>query len=393
MPLRIGLTGHSGAGGSGIIAGELARLLARRGHEVHFIADAPPFRCQAWRQDLGRDASEHSCSQDQGPRTEHVRFHEVDSSCPPPLEHSPYTLALAARMAEVSRRFRLDVLHVHYALPHAAAAVLARAMLGDSRHPSLVTTLHGTDVTTVGSAPALYRATAYGLSGSDAVTAVSPSLARRAHEIFPDLAHIEVIPNFIDLPVHASPVAHAPRRPLAQRDLQLVHVSNFRPIKRAVDTVHVLAAVQARRAARLLLIGDGPELKAVCDEAPRLGVGDRVQALRARLDVHALLAQADVLLLPSADESFGLAALEALACGVPVVTSDVGGLADLVDNGKSGYRVAPGDTAAMASGVLRLAADAATLDFHRDQAYRAAQRFDAEHIVPLYESLYRRMLV
>ena len=371
--LRIGITGYSHAGGSGVIAGELGRMLARRGHSIHFIADAPPFRFASF----ARTAA----------------FHEVAASSYPLFKYPPYTLSLAAKMAEVSRQFDLDLLHVHYALPHTAAGILAQSMLGNPTRPKLVTTLHGTDVTLVGSQPSLREVTAHCIRASNAVTAVSPFLKQKAIATFSDAAHIEVIPNFVDLSAFSRVSSAAARARLAGPDeLLLVHLSSFRPVKRPLDTVRILAAVNARRPARLILIGDGPEIPAVCREAERLQVGDRVQLLGNQIDVQPLLACSDVFLLPSEEESFGLALLEGMSCGVPAVTSDAGGLAQLVENGRNGYRVALGDIESMASRVLDIVADSATLELHRSCARQSAERFDAELIVPMYEALYRRIL-
>jgi L-malate glycosyltransferase len=371
--LRIGITGYAHAGGSGVVAGELGRLLARRGHSIHFIADAPPFRFSSF--------------------DENLVYHEVVASSYPVFKYPPYTLALAAKMADVSRRFDLDILHVHYALPHAVAGILARAILGNSARPKLVTTLHGTDVTLVGSEKSLYEITSFSIRASDSVTAVSQFLRKAAADIFPASAQIDVIPNFVDLTAYSRAGSNSKRSTLAaEHEVLLVHLSNFRSIKRPAEAVQILAAANLQRPARLLLIGDGPEMAAVWSEADRLGVRDRVQALGNQIDVQPLLSCCDVLLMPSEEESFGLAALEAMACGVPVVTYDVGGLAELVENGRGGYRVAKGDAASMAARVLDIVADSATLEAHRRQARASAERFDANRIVPIYEDLYRRTL-
>ena len=366
--LNIGITGFAGAGGSGVVAGELGRQLAQRGHSVHFIADAPPFR-------FPRFAAL-------------VHYHEVVVPEYPPIRHL-YTLALAAKMAEVSRRFGLDILHVHYALPHTAAALLARSILGNPSRPRLVTTLHGTDVTLLGSDPSLHEATALCIGSSHAVTTVSQFLKTAASTLFPGGPPLEVIPNFVD---RAECCATRNPRPAAAQELLLVHLSNFRSVKRPVDTVRILAAVNAVRPARLLLIGDGPEMPRVLSEVERLALRDRVQLVGNQIDVQKLLSPCDVFLLPSAAEGFGLAALEAMACGVPAVTSDAGGLAELIENGQGGYAVAVGDLESMAARVLEIAADPATLESQRAAARARAARFDAGIIVPLYENLYRRTL-
>jgi L-malate glycosyltransferase len=368
--LNIGITGYANAGGSGVVAGELGHQLARRGHTIHFIADAPPFRFPQF--------------------AEHVHYHEVAVPDCPPLQHPPYTLALAAKMAEVSRRFALDILHVHYALPHTAAGILAQSILDGPRRPKLVTTLHGTDVTRVGSDAALYEVTSFCLRASNAVTAVSHSLKRTALDLFPSAPQIEVIPNFVDLAAFAPGAGDRSRH--AGRDVLLAHLSSFRSVKRPADAVRVLAAVNASRPARLILIGDGPEMPSVMQEVERLGLRDRVQMLGRQLAVQEILSRCDVFLLPSAEEGFGLAALEAMACGVPAVTSDVGGLTELIEHGKGGYRVAAGDTAAMAARVLDIVVDDAALEYQRSEARRRAARFAAELVVPMYEDLYMRTL-
>jgi N-acetyl-alpha-D-glucosaminyl L-malate synthase BshA len=369
---RIGIAGYSHPGGSGVIASELARLLAERGHEVHFIADAPPFRC--------------------APSRDNLVYHEAPAVFASPSRHPSYTLALAAKMAEVARRCRLEILHLHYAIPHVPAAILARGMLGDAGRPALVTTLHGTDVTGGHRDPAVSELTRYAVRTSDAVTAVSRFLQRTASIVFPENAGIQWIPNFVDLRAF-------PRAPRGDRadfaddgELLLMHVSNFRPVKNPLDTLRVLAAVNRERPARLVLVGDGPELAAAWSEAGRLRIQERVRLLGSRVDVQSLLARADVFLLPSSQESFGLAALEALASGVPAVTSDAGGLPELIENGRSGYVVPIGDNDAMARRVLELVADARTLETHREEAYQRATLFDAERIVPMYEALYERSL-
>lgn len=372
-PLRIGITGYSNAGGSGVVAGELCRLLARRGHEIHFIADAPPFRFARF--------------------DEQLYYHEVAAWNYPAFRYPPYTLTLAAKMAEVTRRFELDILHVHYALPHAAAAILAKGILGNTGRPKLVTTLHGTDVTNARADRSLYDVVRYSIRASDAVTAVSHFLRQTAMEMFPGSAQILLIPNFIDLEAYSLALNREHRAKLAaEEELLLIHLSNFRAVKRPVDTVRVLAAVNEQRPACLALIGEGPEMAAVWAEAERLNVADRVRALGGQVQVQPLLACGDVFLLPSAEESFGLAALEALACGVPAVTSDAGGLTELIENGRNGYCVRVGDTAAMAARVLQLAADRVTLEACRKEAHNSAERFDAGRIVPMYEALYRRTL-
>jgi L-malate glycosyltransferase len=371
--LKVGITGYPVPGGSGVVASELGRLLARRGHEVHFIAYAPPFRYSRF--------------------NENLYFHEVEVSSYPLFKYPSYTLPLAAKMAEVARQFALDILHVHYAIPHATAGFLARAILGNPPRPRLITTLHGTDITLVGSERSFYDITCFSIRAADRVTAISHYLKRATHEMFPTCCDLEVIPNFIDLTAF-SPVRKDCERSrwAAPGELLLVHLSNFRPVKRPADTVHILARVNETRRARLLLIGDGPEMARVLAQADELGVRDRVLPVGNQDDVQPLLACCDVFLLPSEEESFGLAALEAMACGVPAVTSNVGGLGELVTDGEGGFRVAVGDTATMADRVLQMAADDRSLRKFKEGARTAAERFDADKIIPMYEDLYWRTL-
>lgn len=369
---RIGIAGFAHPGGSGVIASELARLLAGRGHEVHYFADTVPFRCL--------------------PSGGHLVYHEAPAVGSAPGRDRSQTLALAAKMAEVARRCRLEVLHAHYALPHAPAAILARGMLGSQSRPALVTTLHGTDVTGARRDAVVREVTGYSIRASDAVTAVSRYLQQAANAEFPERGNIDWIPNFIDLKAWPRAPREGRERYAADGELLLMHLSNFRTVKRPLDTLRILAAVHRERPARLVLVGDGPELPALWAEAGRLDLRDRIRLLGTRVDVWPLLACADVFLLPSAEESFGLAALEALASGVPAVTSDAGGLPELIENGRSGYVAAIGDCDAMARRVLELTRDDAVLERHREEACRRARQFDAERVVPLYEALYEKAL-
>ena len=373
LTLRIGISGFPGAGGSGIVAGELGRQLARRGHEIHFIGSGPPFRSPLF--------------------GERLFFHEARNCRIPASDARFDTGALASKMAEVSREFDLDILHAHYALPHAVAGILARGILNHPDRPRLVTTLHGTDVTGAASGQPLHDLASYCVRNSDALSCVSGFLRSTTLKTFPGIGRVSLVPNFVDLDWYrrTSPDCRKTASS-SESELVLVHVSSFRPIKRAMDTVRVLATVNRTRPARLLLIGDGPQMSAVLLEGRRLGVRDRIQVLGRQVDVQPVLSGGDVFLLPSQQESFGLAALEALACGVPAVVSDVGGLPELVENGKSGYRVAVGDTDSMARRVLDLAADEAILEHHRKEARLRAMSFDARRIVPAYEELYRRTL-
>lgn len=356
-----------------MVASELGKLLARRGHQIHFIAYAAPFRMKEYQENLF--------------------FHQVEVTNYPLFKYPPYTLTLAVKMAEVTRQFDLDILHVHYAIPHATAGFLAQSILGPEKSPRLVTTLHGTDITLVGSDPSFFDITCFSIKAADKVTAISHYLKTATIETFPSCTEIEVIPNFVDLKEFHSGRDGCERCQFAKDDeLLLVHLSNFRPVKRPVDTVRILAAVCKTQPARLVLVGDGPEMAPVVTEAKKLGVLDRIHFLGNQDHVQPLLACCDVFILPSEQESFGLAALEALACGVPAVTSDVGGLSELVVNGENGFREALGDTDAMAARVIEIAATKDALDKFRQAACQSAKKFDSEKVIPQYEEMYRRAL-
>jgi len=370
--LSVGVACFSTFGGSGVIAAEVATSLARRGHRVHVFSDAPPGRL-----DLGHEG---------------VAFHRVEAPAYPQLGHDLYTLALASKIIDVARREGLDVVHAHYALPHAVSAELARQVLAAERPasaPRVVTTLHGTDTTLVGIDPTFLPLTRFSVLGSDALTVPSLWLAevtRRNLDLPPALS-IDVVPNFVDTDRFA-PTDGPPSAPPV-----IVHVSNFRALKRVTDVVRVFAIVRASRPARLRLIGDGPERTAAEALARTLGVADDVELVGERDDLPASLTDAAVFLLPSETESFGLAALEALSCGVPVVASRVGGVPEVVPDGEVGFLHAIGDCAGMAASTLRLL-DEPALRARLGRAARAhaEAHFRAPPVVDRYESIYARVL-
>jgi len=374
-PLRIGVACFSTFGGSGVVASEVALSLATRGHQVHVFSDDRPGR-------LGDDTAQ-------------LHFHPVAIRSYPQLKDSPYALALASAMACVSQRERLDVVHAHYAIPHAISAYLARqTLLPDA--PALVTTLHGTDITLVGSDPSFLPLTRFSIAASDAVTTPSAWLREETYQQLdvPRTVGIEVIPNFVDT-VRFSPAGRerAPRSP--GHPFVLVHVSNFRPLKRVEDVVRIFA--EARRslpgaALRLRLVGDGPERPRIQALVGELELDAQVQFLGEQVDLPAVLRDSDVFLLPSETESFGLAALEAMACGVPVVASRVAGIPEVVADGETGLLAPVGDVAAMGAHVARLASDATThTRFARAARARVEAHFQPEPIVSRYEALYRRL--
>lgn len=367
-PLNIGMTCFPTFGGSGIIATELGLELARRGHQVHFIAGEVPFRFERF--------------------VENVYFHEVEARDYPLFDQSPYALALTSKLVEVATRAHLDLWHVHYAIPHAASAYLARQILGAAA-PKVVTTLHGTDITLVGNDPSFLPITRFTIVASDGVTVPSCDLARATRENLgvPDDVHLEVIPNFVDTDVFVPAPARAPAVP------RIVHNSNFRPLKRVDDVIRVFAEVRRARPCQLVLIGDGPERSRVEAHVHQLGLGAEVTFLGKQRGFVEVLQGARVFLLPSAMESFGLAALEAMSCGVPVVASKVGGVPEVVTDGETGLLAPVGDVPAMAQAVRRLLEDDA---LHAKLAAaaraRAGDHFRRAPMVSRYEAFYRRVL-
>lgn len=370
--MRIGVTCYPTVGGSGVVATELGLAIARRGHEVHFICYALPYR-------LGRVPPG-------------VTFHEVTVPAYPLFQYPPYSLALASEMADAVRNHNIDLLHVHYAIPHAISAYLAREILGGG--PKLVVTLHGTDITVVGADPSFLPIVRLGIERADAVTAVSAALARETHALLGVTRDIEVIPNFVDPSRCDAPFASAYRRRLAPDGAPLlVHASNFRPVKRVRDVLEVFRLVQRELPAHLVMVGDGPDRPMAEKFARETGIADRVEFLGNVTPVEGVMGAGDVFLLPSEEESFGLSALEAMACGVPVVASNAGGLPELVADGEGGFTFPVGDTHAMATQVVALLSDPAFLSKQRELARRRAQeRFSADRVVGEYEVLYRRLL-
>ncbi len=383
MTLKIGIVCYPTFGGSGVVATEVGLALARRGHRVHLLSYDVPSRLDRF--------------------VENLVFHEVATRSYPLLDDGAYTLSLASKIVEVSRYEGLDLLHVHYAVPHATSAYLARQILGPGS-PRIVTTLHGTDITLVGSDPSFLPITRFSIMESDGVTTPSSYLRAATYDRLdvPPTVGIEVIPNFVDTDRYAP----GPRRPLdelvgsavlpaggPERPAVLVHVSNFRPLKKVDDVVRIFAEVQRVRPAVLLLVGDGPERSRVEALARQLGLHHAVVFVGKMLSFVELLRASDVFLMPSESESFGLAALEALSCGVPVVASDVGGIPEVVTDGEVGYLARVGDVAVMADRVLRILGDAdlrARLS-HAGRA-RALAHFGLQPAIDRYEAHYRRVL-
>jgi len=374
--MKIGITCYPTYGGSGAVATELGLELARRGHEVHFITYASPFRLR-------------------GGFAERVFYHEVETRHGhyPLFDHFPFTLALASAQYEVSRREKLDLLHVHYAIPYATTAWIAREMLQKEHPIKVVTTLHGTDITLVGQESSFFDITKFSIERSDEVSAVSEFLRSETLRAFgPVHANLRVIPNFVSLSEY-HPVEAPKREGLAPAAHKIIsHTSNFREVKRVKDVIRIFSRIRRAMPATLLMIGDGPERAEAEREAELLEVAPDVRFL-GRLDrVVELMQATNLFLLPSQSESFGLAALEAMACGAPVVASRAGGLPEIVEDGVNGILEPVGSVEAMGRRAVELLRDPAKHRAMAEAAVRKAAEFSADRVVPMYEAMYREAL-
>ncbi len=375
--MNVGIICYASVGGSGVIATELGKTLASRGHRVHILSSDTPFRLSDYQPGLS--------------------FHRVEAPTYPLFREPQYLLSLANKTVQVARDERLDVIHAHYAIPHATAAYLARQILAASHDrvpPKVITTLHGTDITLLGSDPSYSETVAFCIDQSDGVTAVSESLKADTQRALGVGRDIRVIPNFLDCSVHHRLNVPALRRRFASDDEKIViHVSNFRPVKRVSAAVEIFAALARDVPSRLLMVGDGPDLGEAVQRARALGVADHVHFLGEQDQVTSLLSISDVFLLPSAQESFGLAALEAMACEVPVVASRVGGLPEVIEHEVTGFLHAPEDLAAMVRSAMAVLTDCPL----HDRVAAAArvvvhEQFCDEKIVPVYEAYYEEIL-
>lgn len=369
--LKIGITCYPTYGGSGAVATALGLALAERGHEIHFITYDQPFRLPGFK--------------------ERVFYHEVEMEDYPLFEHPPYSLALAVALHDAVKREGLDLVHMHYAIPHAASAFLAREMLGEGRDLKIVTTLHGTDITLLGLHPSFHEITRFSILQSDGLSAVSSFLRDETVCNFSvPRDRIEVIPNFLDTDLwRPEPDLNRLSMLAPHGEKVVMHVSNFRPVKQVHHVVEIFAKISQATSARLVLIGDGPERPRALQRARDLGLDDKVLFLGKHVAVEELLACANLFLLPSASESFGLAALEAMACGVPVVASTAGGIPELVQNNVSGYLFPSDAIDEMAEAGIRILTDEA-LEERLSLGGREAttRRFDKEIVIPEYEALY-----
>lgn len=376
--MKVGITCYPTYGGSGVVGTELGIELAARGHEVHFIAYQQPIRLNAGH-----------------PR---ILFHEVTVSQYPLFEYPPYDLALATRMAEVAEIYNLDILHVHYAIPHSVSALLARQMLAAATKPRklpFVTTLHGTDITIVGADRSYLPVTRYAIENSDGVTAISDYLKQRTLQEFEIRNPIEVIYNFVNCDVYRrDPEAMKQRSEFASPEERiLVHVSNFRPVKRLCDVIEIFDRVQKALPARLLLMGDGPERSRAEWLVNNKGLRSKVDFLGKLDRIHEKLSIADLMLMPSELESFGLAALEGMACEVPAIATQVGGVPEVIDHGRTGFLAKVGDVDAMARYAIEILSDEKRLrDMGKTARWEAQSRFCSSRIIPEYEKFYERVL-
>lgn len=368
--LKIGLVCYPTFGGSGIVATELGKALAEKGHEIHFITYSKPVRMDWF--------------------TKNMYYHEVSVSDYPLFEYAPYELLLSSKLVDVAINQKLDILHVHYAIPHASAAFSAQQIL-KTRNIDLpfITTLHGTDITLLGKDKSFQPVIEFAINQSDAVTAVSESLKEDTYQFFDIKKDIEVIPNFIDPNLYRFAEDIELRAQFAEKnEVIITHISNFRKVKRVDDVIRIFAGVQQQLSAKLLMVGDGPELHQVKNLARELGISDKVFFLGKSKRIEQITSISDVFLLPSETESFGLVALESMASGVAVVSSNVGGLPEVNKDGVTGFLNEVGDIEGMIASVLTILKDKDTLARFKTNALEHSQKFELNKIVPVYENLY-----
>ncbi|MGI8383604.1 N-acetyl-alpha-D-glucosaminyl L-malate synthase BshA [Robertmurraya sp. P23] len=371
--MKIGITCYPTVGGSGVIATELGKMLAENGHEIHFISSSLPFR-------LNR-------------MYHNVYYHQVEVNQYSVFQYPPYDIALASKMAEVINREELDLLHVHYAIPHAVCAILAKQMSG--RDVKIVTTLHGTDITVLGYDPSLTDAIRFGIEKSDIVTAVSKSLISQTYDLINPDKIIETVYNFIDERVYKrSDSSHLKDEyGILPEEKVIIHVSNFRPVKRVQDVVRTFEKITKGIPAKLLLVGDGPEMTVVCKLVKKLNIEDKVLFLGKQDSVEELYSISDLMLLLSEKESFGLVALEAMACGVPCIGTNVGGIPEVIDHGLSGYICELGDIEDMSEKAIDLLQNSVKhQQFSEASVKLVREKFQATTIVKQYEDLYKSLL-
>ncbi|MFT4413069.1 N-acetyl-alpha-D-glucosaminyl L-malate synthase BshA [Fredinandcohnia humi] len=373
MKLKIGITCYPTVGGSGIIATELGKLLADKGHEIHFISSSLPFR-------LNKVYS-------------NIYFHEVEVNQYSVFKYPPYDLALASKMADVVKREKLDLLHVHYAIPHAVCAYLAKQMVGGDL--KIVTTLHGTDITVLGYDPSLTDLIRFGIEESDIVTAVSQSLVQQTYDVIEPKKEIKTVYNFVDQKVYYKRNVDELKKQYGIKadEKVVIHVSNFRKVKRVEDVIRAFYFVQQKIASKLLLVGDGPELTVVCRMINELGIEDKVLLLGKQENVAELYSISDLKLLLSEKESFGLVLIEAMACGVPTIGTKIGGIPEVIDEGVNGFLCEVGDIEYIAKKSVEILSNSSMhAEMSRNAVKSISKKFNTERIVNQYEDLYHTII-
>jgi len=368
--MKIGIVCYPTFGGSGVVATELGIELSQKGHEVHFITYSQPVRLDALSSNL--------------------HYHEVTVPDYPLFKYEPYELALSSKIYDVIHKYKIDVLHVHYAIPHAYAAYMAKKILNENGYKiPIITTLHGTDITLVGNHPFYKPAVTFSINKSDIVTCVSKSLMEDTREFFGIKREIKVIPNFIDIDKYEKKHNMCEKNFISEGDEKIiVHVSNFRPLKRIIDVIKIFEKVNSKISSKLIMVGDGPDKKKAKDYLRKNNLKNRVIFLGKTNEVDEILCSSDLFLLPSEKESFGLAALEAMALKVPVISTNTGGLKELNINGNSGYTSDIGDIESMASNAIKILSDKSLKNKYRSQAFENAKKYDIKKIIPLYEEIY-----
>lgn len=373
--MKIAIVCYPTFGGSGVVATELGLELARRGHEIHFITYSQPVRLALL--------------------NPNVHYHEVNVPEYPLFHYQPYELALSSKLVDMVKLYKIELLHVHYAIPHAYAGYMAKQMLkNEGINLPMITTLHGTDITLVGNHPFYKPAVTFSINKSDYVTSVSQSLKDDTLKLFKIKNKIKVIPNFIELDkVKKDPLAPCHRNVMAKENERIVtHISNFRKVKRIPDIIKIFYNIQKEMPAKLMMVGDGPEKEKAEILCQELGIHDKVIFFGNSNEIDKILLLTDLFLLPSETESFGLAALEAMACGVPVISSNSGGLPEVNFDGFSGYLSNVGDVDEMASNAIKILKDDAVLNEFKNNALEVAKKFDIKNILPIYEALYQRAI-
>ncbi|SEQ40736.1 N-acetyl-alpha-D-glucosaminyl L-malate synthase BshA [Hyunsoonleella jejuensis] len=372
--MKIGIVCYPTFGGSGVVATELGLELSKRGHEIHFITYNQPVRLELL--------------------SNHVHYHEVNVPEYPLFHYQPYELALSSKLVDMVKLHKIEILHVHYAIPHAYAAYMAKKMLQEEGiHLPIVTTLHGTDITLVGSHPFYKPAVTFSINKSDAVTAVSQSLKEDTLRLFDIKNNIHVVPNFIDLDKYNHSFTDCQRGMMAEDDEKIItHISNLRPVKRVQDVIKVFYGIQKEMPAKLMFIGEGPEKENIENQCRDLGILDKVIFFGRSNEIDKILCFSDLFLLPSQTESFGLAALEAMASGVAVISSNTGGIPEVNTHGVSGYLSDVGDIDDMIKNALYILGDEKRLKSFKHNARTEALRFDLHAIVPQYEAIYQDTL-